>query len=47
MDKLTKKVAIRARQVKQPIVFVCNMPTTHFKVVGDRYYQPLMKNFYA
>ena len=45
MEKLSKHVSIREFAIKKPVVFIANIPTTHYKMVGDTYYQPIMNNF--
>jgi hypothetical protein len=34
MDKLAKKLPLRDRIIKAPVVFVANIPTAHYKAFG-------------
>ena len=38
MDKLVKKLPLRARWVEAPLLFVANIPTSHYKVFKTEYY---------
>jgi hypothetical protein len=34
MDKLAKRLPIRAKMVEAPVLFVANIPTSHYKAFG-------------
>lgn len=38
MDKLAKQLPIRRNLLKGPVIFVANMPASHYKAFGDEYY---------
>ncbi len=44
MDKLAKKLPLRENIIKAPVVFVANIPTSHYKAFGSEYYNPIYRH---
>ncbi len=43
MDRLAQKLPIRSKQLKAPVVFIANIPTSVYKAFGTVYYDNLFK----
>ena len=41
MEKLAKRLPIRQFKLKAPVVFVTNIPTSHYKAFGHDYYESM------
>jgi len=47
MDKLSRRLPLRNKVIKAPIVFVANIQTTHYKAFGSEYYDPFHNHLRA
>lgn len=47
MDKLSRRLPLRNKVIKAPIVFVANIQTTHYKAFGTEYYDPFHNHLRA